>query len=230
MQAVILAAGRGTRMGKLVEDTPKPMLVVAGKTLLEHKFDALPEEVDEIILIVGYLADVIKEKYGDSYGGRKIRYITQENIVGGTADALWQAQALLGGKFVVMMGDDVYSKGDIEAIRTHDWAILVQRAPDTAVGGRVVVDSEHNVVDIIEGNQGGEGLVSANMFALDARSFDFSQQPKAAGSSELGLPQTILAASKVSGIPFNVVEAVQWIQITNPDDIQAAEKTLAKMR
>lgn len=230
MQAVILAAGRGTRMGKLVDDTPKPMLMVAGKTLLEHKFDALPENVDEIILVVGYLADTIKGQYGDSYNGKKVFHVTQENIVGGTADALWQARALLKGRFLVMMGDDIYSKEDIEAIRVHDWAILVQRVSDTAVGGRIVSDADHNVTDIIEGNSGGEGAVSANLFALDTRIFDFPQQPKAIGSSELGLPQTILAASKAADIPFHVVEATKWIQITNADDIQKAEKLLAQMQ
>ncbi|MDP3646024.1 MAG: nucleotidyltransferase family protein [bacterium] len=226
MQVVILAAGRGSRMGDLVKDTPKPMLKVAGKTLLEHKFDALPDEVDEIILVVGYLASVIQEHYGDSYNGKKISYVTQENIVGGTADALWYAKDILEGKFLVMMGDDIYSREDIQELRAFEWAMLIQRVPDTVVGGRVILDTEHHITEVIEGNKGGEGAVSANLFALDTRIFDFPQIPKASGSSELGLPQTILAASKASGIPFNVVEATRWIQITNPDDIARAEERL----
>ncbi|HWO07466.1 MAG TPA: sugar phosphate nucleotidyltransferase [Candidatus Paceibacterota bacterium] len=226
MQAVILAAGRGTRMGELVEKVPKPMLEVAGKTLLEHKFDALPDDADEIILVVGYLADAVKNRFGGSYNGKKIAYVTQENIYGGTADALWQARDILREKFIVMMGDDIYAREDIEAIRVHDWALLVQRVPDTAVGGKVVTDLDNRIVDIIEGNEGGEGVVSANMFALTSRIFDFPQVPKAAGSSEMGLPQTILAASKESGVPFDVVEATKWIQISNPDDLVRAEVTL----
>lgn len=226
MQVVILAAGRGTRMGKLTETHPKPMLKVGEKTLLEHKFDALPDSVDEIIVVVGYKGEMIKEAFGDRYEGKKMSYVTQENIVGGTADALWQARPLLKDKCIVMMGDDIYAREDIEACAAHDWSILVQRVPDTSVGGRVIVDADGHVIDIIEGNSGGEGAVSANLFSLDTRIFDFPQVPKAPGSTEMGLPQSILAASKASGIPLNVVEATGWIQVTNPQDLTLAAEAL----
>lgn len=226
MQTVILAAGRGTRMGKLTETLPKPMLEVAGKTLLEHKFDALPEDVHEIILIVGYLKEKIIERFGHSYKGKQITYIEQENIVGGTMDALVQARANLTEKFLVMMGDDIYSSADIAAVLTHDWALLVQRVPDTSVGGRVIIDSEHNVLDILEGGP-GEGAVNTNMLVLDPRIFSYPAVVKKPGSAELGLPQTVIAASKASGIPLHVVEATRWIQISSPDDIAAATATLS---
>lgn len=226
MQAVILAAGRGSRMGHLVDDRPKPMLEVNGRTLLEHKFDVLPDDVDEIILVVGYLANVIREKFGDSYKGKKIFYVMQENIVGGTADALWQAKELLHDSFLVMMGDDLYSREDIQALRAHEWALLVQRVADTSVGGKIVADREGHITDILEGNSGGEGAVSTNLFVLDTRLFEFPQIPKSKNSKELGLPQTVLAASKTSDIPFAMVEATRWIQITNPEDLAAAERRL----
>lgn len=226
MQAVILAAGRGTRMGKLTETLPKPMLEVAGKTLLEHKFDALPEEVHEIILIVGYLKETIIERFGDSYKGKQITYIEQTNIVGGTMDALLQAKPHLTEKFLVMMGDDIYASADISAVLAHDWALLVQRVSDTSVGGRVIMSTEHIVTDILEGAP-GEGAVNTNMLVLDPRIFDFPPVPKAPDSTELGLPQTVIAASKASGIPLHVVEATRWIQISNPDDIRAAERALS---
>ena len=75
MQVVILAAGRGTRMGGLTERVPKSLLEVAGKTLLEHKFDILPDDVDEIIIVVGYLGDKIREWYGDGYHSKRIQYL-----------------------------------------------------------------------------------------------------------------------------------------------------------
>lgn len=227
MQAVILAAGRGTRMGPLTETLPKPILEVAGKTLLEHKFDILPDDVTEIIIIVGYLKEKIIEKLGDSYRGKRLIYIEQKNIVGGTMDALLQAKPILTGPFIVMMGDDIYAREDIEACQVFDWALLVQRVPDTQVGGCIVQDPEGGVIDIVEHAIKGEGLISTNLFRLDTRVFDYPPLPKAAGSTELGLPQTVLAASKASGIPLHVVEATRWVQITAPDDLVKAEKLLS---
>ena len=50
--AVILAAGKGTRMGELSITTPKPMLKVLNKTLIEHKLDMMPDQIDEVIIVV----------------------------------------------------------------------------------------------------------------------------------------------------------------------------------
>lgn len=229
MQAVILAAGRGTRMGKLTEKLPKPMLKVAGKTLLEHKFEALPKDVDEIIIIIGYLGHVIRERYSDEFQGRKLTYVEQENPTGGTAEALWKAKELLNGKFFVLNGDDLYSTEDLEACRAHEWAVLVQRAADTAGGAKVVMNIENQVLDIIEAkyHSGGEGIVNTNTFVLDTRVFQQLPISKAEGSTELGLPQTVLAASRALNIPLNVVEATGWIQLKHPEALKQAEERLS---
>lgn len=57
MQVVFLAAGEGTRMRPLTYHVPKPMVRAGGKNLLEHNIDALPDTVDEIVIVVGYLAE-----------------------------------------------------------------------------------------------------------------------------------------------------------------------------
>lgn len=228
MQAVILAAGRGTRMGNLVDTIPKPMLMLDGKTLLEHKFDILPEDVNEIVIVIGYLGDVIKNRFGAAYNGRKITYVTQENIVGGTADALWAAKDVLTDRFVVLMGDDVYVREDIEACRVYDWAILVKQIPDLGTRGKVIVDIDNRVIDILEheNHSGGEGLAGTNMFVLDTRIFKHHLVPRSEHIQEFGLPQTVADASKALGISLHAVPATWWEQITGPEDIDAAVQAL----
>ncbi len=74
MKAIILAAGRGVRMNLLTVDTPKTLLKVKGKALIDHVFDSLPEEIDEVIVVTKYLGDqIIEHMAGKS--GRKITYV-----------------------------------------------------------------------------------------------------------------------------------------------------------
>ncbi|MEK7509531.1 MAG: sugar phosphate nucleotidyltransferase [Patescibacteria group bacterium] len=229
MQAVILAAGRGTRMGRLTETLPKPLLKVAGKTLLEHKFDVMPEEIDEIIIIVGYLADVIRDRFDDSYEGRKITYVMQENFVGGTMDALSKAQPFLTGIFLVMNGDNIYSGEDMKRCLRHAWATTVRKTESLGYGAKVVVDEEGNVLDIVEASYhtGGPGFENMSLYAFDTRLFEYPPVPKGPGSTEYGLPQTAVAASRISGIPFKIVESSFWVQIKEPADLAKAEELLS---
>ncbi|MDB5195465.1 MAG: graD2 [Parcubacteria group bacterium] len=224
MQAVILAAGRGTRMGALTDSLPKPMLRVAGKTLLEHKFDILGPEFHEIILIIGYQGELIQNAFGDSYKGMPIRYLMQEEL-DGTMGALALARPHLSERFVVMMGDDIYAAEDlISAISVSDWAMLLEDMEHMASGGRIITDASGEVIDIEEGDHRGQlGLFNTNLFVLDPRIFEYPMVPKAAGSHEYGLPQTVLAASKALEIPLQSVLTTQWIQITAPEDIVRAE-------
>jgi UDP-N-acetylglucosamine diphosphorylase / glucose-1-phosphate thymidylyltransferase / UDP-N-acetylgalactosamine diphosphorylase / glucosamine-1-phosphate N-acetyltransferase / galactosamine-1-phosphate N-acetyltransferase len=228
MQAVILAAGRGTRMKDLTNEVPKPMLEVAGKTLLEHKFDMLPESFDEIILIVGYLADVVERRFGSEYKGRKIRYVVQDTL-DGTMGAVKRAEPFLKDRFLVLMGDDLYCREDVEKlVALPDWGILMERMESMGSGGNMVV-ADGKVVAIEEGDHRGKpGLMNTNMFMLDTRLFSYPPVPKSAGSDEYGLPQTVVAASKASGIALDPVYTTFWFQVTEPDDLPKAEVMLAR--
>lgn len=228
MQAVILAAGRGTRMKELTENAPKALLEVMGKPLLEYEFDALPNNVDEAIIIVGYMGSAIQKRYGGTYKDKRILYIEQDTL-DGTAGALWRAQTVLKDRFLVLMSDDIYSKDDtIRCEESHDWTMLVDEVEHMQQGGCVTIDKRGDIVSIEEGSHGGKrGFISTNMFALDTRLFQFPMIPKAEGSPEFGLPQTVLAASRTGNIPFRAVKASRWIQITNPEDLKKAEELLA---
>lgn len=229
MQAVILAAGRGTRMKELTDSIPKPMLMVAGKTLIEHKFDALPESVDEVILIIGYQGDVIRAHFGDMFKGKKVRYVEQE-VLDGSMGALALARPYLTGRFIVMMGDDIYAREDIEAcLAIPGWSILIEKTESMASGGRMIMDEAGHIVGIEEGDHTGKpGLMNTNLMVLDTSIFEYPMVPKAAGSDEYGLPQTVVAASNQSGIPLVPVFSSFWIQVTAPEDLTKAERILAE--
>lgn len=214
-------------MKGLTDSVPKPMLTVAGKTLLEHKFDMLLGRIDELVLIIGYQGDIIRKTYGDVYKGIPIRYVEQEEL-NGTMGALVLAKPFLHDRFVVMMGDDLYGAEDLaNALAVGDWAMLVESTEHMASGGCVIIDNTGEVQDIEEGNHSGKpGLMNTNLFVLDARIFEYPLVPKAKGSEEYGLPQTVLVASKASGIPLHAVFADSWIQITSPEDIAGAEARL----
>lgn len=228
MQAVILAAGRGTRMRELTDVVPKPLLVVAGKTLLEHELDILPEAIDEVVIVVGYMGHVIQQKLGGEYNGKRLLYVEQD-VLDGTAGALWRAAPLLKDRFLVLMSDDMYSKDDAaRIIAKNDWALLAQKSEHMNPGGLIVTNDAGEIVAIEEGDHGGKpGVAGTNMFVLDTRLFQYDMVPKSAGSAEFGLPQTVLAASKKSGIPFSIEYATFWFQISDPEDLKKAEAVIA---
>lgn len=216
-------------MGDLVKDMPKPMLTVNGKTLLEHKFDVLPENVDEIILVVGYLQETIKNRFGDSYNGKKISYVTQENIVGGTMDALSKARPFLKDRFFVMNGDNIYDGKDMQNCLAQEWAVVVEKTDSLGYAANVRAAEDGTVLDIVEASyhHGGPGLGNLNLFLFDLRLFDHPLMPKGPGASEFGMPQTAVAASQAFGISFKTVESTFWVQIKDPSDLEKAEKALA---
>lgn len=228
MQAIILAAGRGTRMGSLTDTLPKPMLTVNGKSLIEHKLDALPTEITEVIFVVGYLGEVIREAFGNSFRGRSIKYVEQV-VLNGSMGAVALAQPLITGRFIVMMGDDLYGTEDVKKVcEVSDWGVVVEPTEAMASGGRVVMGEGDEVLDIIEGeHQGTSGFMNTNLFVLDTRIFEYPMIPKMAGSDEYGLPQTVLAAVHAGHIPLHAIRATSWIQVTAPEDLARAEELIS---
>lgn len=232
MQAVVLAAGRGTRMDELTTAVPKPMLTVSGKPLLEYKLDALPDSIDEVVLIVGYLGNKIRQHFGALYGGKRVVYAEQEKM-DGTAGALWRAAPLLHDRFLIMMGDDIYMKEDVERCLedTPSWKLLVQELPVMGRAGNVQLGQDGLISAIIESKEEDAvrtdpGIASTNLYVLDTRLFSQPLLPKHEGSLEYGLPQTVVAAAHTLGVSLEPIFTDKWIQITAPKDLITAEQIL----
>jgi len=83
MDAVIPAAGRGSRLGELTDDRPKGLVDVAGRSLLAHVFETAVEAgADPLVVIVGYEAGQIVDRFGDAFAGVPITYVHQRERLG----------------------------------------------------------------------------------------------------------------------------------------------------
>jgi N-acetyl-alpha-D-muramate 1-phosphate uridylyltransferase len=121
MQCVILAGGRGTRLGPLTEDRPKALVDVAGRPFLEYQLELLRRGgVDEIVLCVGYLGSAIERAIGDgSRFGLSIRYSYDGPEPLGTAGAVRNALPMLGERFLVTYGDTLLTVDYSAVARAH---------------------------------------------------------------------------------------------------------------
>jgi len=109
MKAVILAAGEGKRLRPITSTRPKPLIPIAGKPLLEHTILGLKAAgIDEVLLIVGYKEQLIKDYFGDGIDkfNIKIEYITQEEYLG-TAHAAGYAKDFVKDDTILMMYGDI---------------------------------------------------------------------------------------------------------------------------
>ncbi len=107
MKAVILAAGKGTRMKELTNDLPKPMLRVQGKPILEHILEGLlGAGIRELFIVTGYRAEVIENHFGDgARWGARIAF-GRQIVQDGTGRAPDLAKEFVGSdEFLLTYGD-----------------------------------------------------------------------------------------------------------------------------
>lgn len=224
MQCVILAAGRGVRMGTLTEKTPKPMLSLLGKPMLEWKLQMLPKAIDEVIFIIGYHGNQIEKHFGESWKGRKISYVVQSEL-NGTGGALALAKDVLDGRFLVIMGDDLYTLEDLNGLLDEELAMLALHVDDATLFGIVETTPEGQLISVTERPHGKkEALVSTNAFMLNKKYFEYP--PVKFSPTEYGLPQTLAEMGKKH--PVKVVMATAWQPVGKPEDIEKGEEFLKK--
>src|ERR1051325_4215112 len=125
MDAVILAAGLGTRLRPHTLTTPKPLLPVRGRPILDWTLGALPPAVDRVIVVVHYLAEQIEQYLAGQNHFTDWQVVKQEQPRG-TGDALRSCRAhLRSERFLVLNGDDLYGAADLAALAECPAGVLV---------------------------------------------------------------------------------------------------------
>ena len=146
MKAMILAAGRGERMRPLTDSTPKPLLEVQGKPLIEYHLQALSRAgINEVVINLNWLGQQIREKLGKgSQFDLDIEYSEEEQALE-TAGGILQALPRLGDQFIVVNAD-IFTDYDFTQLAEVDSLAHLVLAPNPAQHPRGDFSLENSVV------------------------------------------------------------------------------------
>ena len=224
-KAVILAAGKGTRMKDLTNDLPKPMLEVRGKPILLHILEGLKAAgVSQFCIVVGYKADVIGACFGDgSKFGVRITYMTQQ-VQDGTGRVVELAKDFAGSDpFVLSYGDILISPvnylrlvdlGDAEALVT-----VMHNEGEIAKGGCVVVNDRFELTDLIEKPSGPvpSPWYNAGVYVFRPSIFEFTARLKLSPRGEYELTDAIRDLARSGKVAKAVELSGEWADVRDPD-------------
>jgi UDP-N-acetylglucosamine diphosphorylase / glucose-1-phosphate thymidylyltransferase / UDP-N-acetylgalactosamine diphosphorylase / glucosamine-1-phosphate N-acetyltransferase / galactosamine-1-phosphate N-acetyltransferase len=208
-KAVLLAAGRGTRMRELTVDFPKPMIKVRGKPVLQHIVEGLRDAgVRRFLIIVGYHGETVRNSFGDGQRHNvDIEYATQ-TVQDGTGRVVNLARDFTGGSpFVLSYGDILIDKVNYKSLvdLPDDWeaSITVTRGEDVSKGGAVFVNEQMELVDLREKPELGEAerwsglseqavpFYNAGLYAFRPSIFEFILKLKPSPRGEYELTDAI---------------------------------------
>lgn len=214
LQTVIMAAGKSTRTYPLTLTTPKPLLRIANKPILAHQLDLFAGLIDEAIIIVGYKHEMIRAEFGESYRGIALRYVEQREQLG-TGHAAMQVEPYIRDRFVLMNGDDLYAKEDLDALLPHRYALLAQEVPNPRLFGVLTVQ-EGRVTDIIEKPEHpASNLTSVGMYLLDRGIFDMLTQIPKSSRGEYEVTDAIKRLAQTADMHYHVSPGL-WIPVGFP--------------
>ncbi|WP_254768530.1 bifunctional sugar-1-phosphate nucleotidylyltransferase/acetyltransferase [Salinilacihabitans rarus] len=221
MNAIVLAAGEGTRIRPLSESLPKPMLPVADRPLVAHTVDAAVDAgADEVVLVVGYEADAVREYFGPEYRGVPVEYAVQEERAG-TADAVNAAREHLDGPFAVLNGDNLYDPAAIDRLFSAAPAVCAVEVDDPRNYG-VLSTADGAVTDIVEKpDDPPTNLANAGAYAFPAEASEWLDVP----ASERGEREiTDVLARVIDRYAVSPVTLDGWLDVGRPWELLAANE------
>ena len=224
MQAVVLAAGEGTRMRPLTYTKPKVMLPIANKPILEHLlFELKKAGIEDLIFVVGYKDEIIREYFGK--GERwsvKIKYVTQRKQLG-TADALKSALHLIESNFLMLNGDNIVGYEDVKKLLSFEMCLGVKKVPNPEDFGVVEIENGR-VKRIIEKPEvPPSNLINAGVYHFTKDILKFLDETPLSKRGEYEITDTIQLAID-SGLEFKAVEMCTWIDVGYPWDLLKANE------
>lgn len=223
-QACILAGGRGTRLGELTKNTPKPLLLVAGSPFLGYVLWNLKRHgIRRVVLSVGYLANQFQAVLGDGARlGLDLSYVVEETPLG-TGGGLKLSADRFEDEFLVLNGDTIFDINYLElALKLSGGnlaAMALRHVDDASRYGRVQMVSGQ-VLDFVEKSASGPGVISGGVYALKKEALDYL--PEGRSSIEQGMFPLLARSGKLAGQAFSGF----FLDIGLPETYHEAQKLL----
>jgi bifunctional UDP-N-acetylglucosamine pyrophosphorylase/glucosamine-1-phosphate N-acetyltransferase len=220
LDAIILAAGKGTRLRPHTENTPKPLLPVQGRPILDWIIGALPP-VERLVVVVNYLADQIDSYLAAQTHVRNWTTVRQAEPRG-TGDALMSCKgAVTGAKMMVLNGDDLLGRADLARLAQVPMGILTHPVGAPESYGIVFRAADGTLSRIAEKPKGLPAPQLANVggYVFPREVFDLTLPLSPRNEYEITDAVGQLAAKG----PFHVVAAEYWLPIGTVEQWQAAQ-------
>ena len=215
-----MAAGLGTRLRPHTLTTPKPLLPVQGRPILDWALGALPPRVDRVLVVVNYLAEQIEAYLRTQKYFAQWETVRQE-VPRGTGDAVRSCKDRLRSESVLVLnGDDLYGAADLARLARCPAGVLVYPVDDPRRWGIAFLRPDGALDRLVE-KPDLEGRHPANTgaYAFPRSVFDTELTLSARGEYEVTDYVSMLAAEQ----PVQVVEATFWLPIGNVEIWQAAQ-------
>jgi bifunctional UDP-N-acetylglucosamine pyrophosphorylase/glucosamine-1-phosphate N-acetyltransferase len=235
LKAVVLAAGRGERLWPLTEDTPKPLLPLANKSILERTCEALVSAgIRQIILVVGFRSEKIRDRLGKGEAiGSELKYVRQKSAKG-TADALGTCSKELHGqdRFLVLYGDDYYDSSVPRAFlakaRKNKGVIIgTANVQDASRFGKI--QSKRGLVTEIQEktSRAEPGQVNAGIYLMDESIFPAIMKTKRSIRGELELTDALgILIKEGKRVHAQPLGSRKWLGISYPWDMLEANESI----
>lgn len=247
-KAIILIAGMGTRLKPLTEKTHKCMTAVCGKPILINMLDILStNNISESVLVVGYLADTIKERIGYSYNGMEIRYILNDVFsVTNTSYSLRIALEEIRDfdNLYILEGDVFFDEELFDMLNTQEKNVTLIEAYNELLDGSVVeIDESGYVIDWVHKSKRGNDYELSDKYKTInihrfSRSFveqeliptlrEMTVKTKGTIPIEDVLREIVKANPRaIRGVESN---GIRWYEIDDENDLKLAESIFGNIR
>jgi mannose-1-phosphate guanylyltransferase len=209
LRAMVLAAGKGTRLFPLTGEVPKPLAPVADVPLIEHIFNLLcAQGVSEVYVNVHYLADAFLETYGyqSHLNGMSVHFSREEALMG-TAGGVKRLAGHFDETFLVIMGDALTDANLTKLVTFHTEkgalaTIALKRVYDTSEYGVVEVDKEGNILSFQEKPKPEEAistLANTGIYVLEPEVLNYIPQETFFDFAEDVFPRLLEAKERFVG-------------------------------